>query len=145
VGRSAFVRWLALAFATTRRSNTGADESLVQQAVQRARMCELVGRTAGHRDGGSLFLVGLFSLLDAVFRMPLHELLDRVRLSPEVHTALLDRAGPFAGVLELVESYELGLWEGAAENAARLGVRYEMIPELYSEALLWAAQQVVNR
>ena len=144
VGRNAFVRWLALAFATTQRGNTGADAALVQQAVQRARLCELVGRTAGHRDAGSLFLMGLFSMLDAVFRMPLHEILDRVRLSPEVHAALLDRAGPFAGVLELVESYELGLWEGAAENAARLGVRYEVIPEMYSESLAWAEQQALT-
>lgn len=144
VGRNAFVRWLALAFATTQRGNTGADAALVQQAVQRARLCELVGRTAGHRDAGSLFLMGLFSMLDAVFRMPLHEILDRVRLSPEVHAALLDRAGPFAGVLELVESYELGLWEGAAENAARLGVRYEVIPEMYSESLAWAEQQTLT-
>src|SRR5205814_705795 len=55
VGRVAFVRWLALAFATTRRGSSGADQELVQQAVHRARFCELVGASTS-RDKGALFL-----------------------------------------------------------------------------------------
>jgi c-di-GMP phosphodiesterase len=143
VGRTAFVRWLALAFATARRTSTGADLELVRHAVQRARFCELIGGASPKRpDRGAMFLVGLFSMLDAVFRMPLPEVLDRVSLSTDVRDALIDRIGPFADALTLVETYEMGLWESAGELASGIGLEAGSLPQLYAESLGWATQQV---
>jgi EAL and modified HD-GYP domain-containing signal transduction protein len=145
VGRNAFVRWLALAFATSRRGTTGADQELVRHAVQRARFCEQIGKVSRNRlDGGALFLVGLFSMLDAVFRMPLTEVLDRVSLSSDVRDALLDRTGPLADTLTLVETYEMGLWESAAEFAASMGLEPESLPQVYAESVSWASQQLAT-
>jgi EAL and modified HD-GYP domain-containing signal transduction protein len=140
VGRVAFVRWLALAFAAARSGQSGIDGELTRQAVQRARMCEALGGQG--RDKGTLFLVGLFSLLDAVFRMPLADVLDRVNLAPEAEEALLNRGGPYADALSFVEAYELGLWESVGEIAARLGVAPETVPQIYAEAVVWAAEHL---
>ena len=81
-------------------------------------------------------------MIDAVFRMPLSDVLDRVRLANEVHEALLDRTGPYADALNLVESYELGLWESAADQAGALGVDAVKLPDLYAESLAWATEQI---
>ena len=62
IGRNAFQRWLAVAVAASRKSATGVDQELVRQAVERGRLLEQLG--GGPRDAGTLFLVGLFSLLD---------------------------------------------------------------------------------
>ncbi len=77
----------------------------MRQAVQRARFCELMATHETRLDKGTLFLIGLFSVLDAVFRMPMNEVLDRVNLADDVRAALLDRTGPLAGPLLVVESY----------------------------------------
>ncbi|MBK6485780.1 MAG: HDOD domain-containing protein [Gemmatimonadetes bacterium] len=105
VGRTNVVRWLALASATARTGKRGTDDELVRQAVQRAHFCEKLATPQTRLDKGTLFLIGLFSLLDAVFRMPMHEVLDRVKLDDDVRAALLDRTGPFSGPLLVVESY----------------------------------------
>ena len=138
VGRSAFVKWLALAFAAARAGGSGVDNEITRQAVQRARMCEAIGG----RDAGTLFLVGLFSLLDAMFRMPLSDVLERVNLAPEARDALLERTGPFGDALNFVEAYELGLWEQAADLGKQLGVPETQISQIYTDAVKWASEQL---
>lgn len=138
IGRNAFLRWLAVAVAAARKSKNGVDQELVRQAVERGRLCEqLVG---SGRDSGTLFLVGLFSLLDAVFRMPLPEILERVVLSAEANEALIDRTGPYADAINFAESYELGLFENASEIAKEMGIDPNKLGEFYTNAITWTAE-----
>jgi EAL and modified HD-GYP domain-containing signal transduction protein len=135
IGRTTFQRWLAVAVAASRKSKTGVDQELVRHAVERGRLLEqLQGQS---RDGGTLFLVGLFSLLDGVFRMSLPDILDRVSLSDDATAALLDRAGPYADALAFAESYELGLFEHAGELAREMGVDPNRVGDMYTNALSW--------
>jgi c-di-GMP phosphodiesterase len=138
IGRAAFLRWLAVAVAAVRRSANGVDQELVRQAVERGRLLEQL--ESGPRDGGTLFLVGLFSLLDGVFRIPLPEILSRVALSPEANDALLERSGPYAIAISFAESYELGLFENAAELAKEMGVDPTKIGTFYTNAISWTAE-----
>ena len=142
VGRNNVVRWLALASATARTGKRGTDDELVRQAVQRARFCELMATPQTRFDKGTLFLIGLFSVLDAVFRMPMNEVLERVSLADDVRAALLDRTGPLAGPLTVVESYELGLWESAAEAAELIKFDPAALPGIYRESVQWAGEQM---
>jgi len=43
IGRTAFQRWLAVAVAASRKSQTGVDQELVRQAVERGRLLEQLG------------------------------------------------------------------------------------------------------
>jgi c-di-GMP phosphodiesterase len=135
IGRNAFQRWLAVAVAASRRSSTAVDQELVRQAVERGRLLEQLASPT--RDAGTLFLVGLFSLLDGVFRMPLPEILTRVVLSDEANLALLERQGPYADALGFAEAYELGLFEHAADLATAMGVDASRIGEYYAKAVAW--------
>ena len=138
IGRSAFLRWLALAIAASRGAKTGVDQHLVRQAVERGRLLE---QLAGQgREAGTLFLVGLFSLMDAVFRMPLHDIIARVALGEDAKAALLDRTGPYAKALTFAESYELGLFESATATAVEMGIPADKLPALYTAALAWTAE-----
>jgi EAL and modified HD-GYP domain-containing signal transduction protein len=138
IGRNAFLRWLAVAVAAARKSKNGVDQELVRQAVERGRLCEqLVG---SGRDAGTLFLVGLFSLLDAVFRMPLPEILSRVVLSDEANDALLNRTGPYADAITFAESYELGLFENASEIATAMGIDPAKVGDFYTNAITWTGE-----
>ena len=138
IGRTTFQRWLAVAVAASRKTSTGVDRELVRQAVQRGRMLEQLGGAG--RDAGTLFLVGLFSQLDAVFRMSLPEILERVVLSDEATGALLDRTGPYADALSFAESYEMGMFEYAADLAKDMGIDPARVGELYTNALRWTEE-----
>ena len=140
IGRAAFLRWLAVAVAAARHGNTAVDHELVRQAVERGRLLE---QMHGHgRDAGTLFLVGLFSLLDAVFRMPMADLLARVTLSPEANDALLNRTGPYADAITFAESYELGLFENAMQIARDMGVDDSRVGDFYTNAITWTAEAI---
>ncbi|MBV6520099.1 MAG: Cyclic di-GMP phosphodiesterase CdgJ [Gemmatimonadaceae bacterium] len=142
VGRNNLVRWLALASYTARTGKSGVDDELIRQAVQRAHLAEALARFGPRKDSGAAFLVGLFSLLDAVFRMPLRDVLDRVNLAEEVRSALLDREGIYSDLLQVIESYELGMWELAAEQSIAAGIPADQLAELYAESLRWAEEQI---
>ena len=145
VGRTNVIRWLALAAATARSGERGTDDELIRQAVQRGRFCEQMATRATGLDAGSMFLIGLFSLLDAVFRMPMHEVLERVNLDEDVTQALLNREGRYADPLLVVESYELGLWESAAEAAEHINFNPADLPTLYNDALQWTSEQMPSK
>ncbi len=138
IGRNAFMRWLAVAVAASRKSKSGVDAELVRQAVERGRLMERL--SGGGRESGTLFLIGLFSLLDAVFRMPLPDIVARVALSDDATEALLDRSGAYADALTFAESYEMGMFEYAAELARDMGVDPTRLGEFYTDAITWTGE-----
>jgi EAL and modified HD-GYP domain-containing signal transduction protein len=143
VGRGVLHRWLTLLLVSSVASRNGIAHELVQSALMRARLCELSGQASGRRaDMGPLFLVGLFSLLDALLRMPMAGILDRMNIDLAVRDALLTRSGPYAAVLQLVEAQERGDWLAVGDAAKAAGVPLSELPVMYRDALGWAAERM---
>ncbi|HEU4631066.1 MAG TPA: HDOD domain-containing protein [Gemmatimonadaceae bacterium] len=142
LGRGALHRWLALVLVSSLATGSGTQNELVTMAMQRARLCELVAEALGRRgEGGALFMVGLFSLLDALMRAPMAELLARLDLSDDLRRVLLTREGRYAPMLRLVEAYETARWDDLFAEAAALGLDAGQVPELYAQAVAWAREQ----
>lgn len=143
LGREQLHRWLALLFASSLARGHGIDTELVHAAVLRGRLLERLGESAERSaDAGSLFLLGLFSHMDALLRMPMAELLEKVDLATEVQTALAHREGRFAVWLRLAEAYEGADWERMSTLAATVGISPFDLPEIYLESLNWARERV---
>jgi c-di-GMP phosphodiesterase len=142
-GRAELQKWLAVLLVASVAKRGGTAAELVQTAILRARMCELLAVAAGKRAiAGSLFMVGLLSLLDAILEAPLAELVNRISLAAEVRTALLDRDGPLASTLALVEAYERGAWTALSAHAWAAGIDVRDVPDIYVEALDWARDRL---
>ncbi len=109
---------------------------LMAQGIQRAKMCELLAMLAGRAHADIYFTVGLFSLLDAMMRAPLAEVLDALPLTSEVRDALLHRQGPYGEALTSVIAYEQGDFQQA--RFARLTPA--QMTEAYLQAVAWADQ-----
>jgi EAL and modified HD-GYP domain-containing signal transduction protein len=145
LGREPLYRWLALLLISASAKGDGIDAELVQAALVRARMCEMIAVSAGRQAvAGSLFLVGLFSLLDALLASSMDEVLSQMALADSVAEALLHREGPLAAVLEVVEAYEAGQWDRVALLAWDAGVSLPALPELYLQSLAWARNRVAD-
>jgi c-di-GMP-related signal transduction protein len=115
---------------------------LMRTALLRARFSELLAQWVGlgHRKS-DLFLIGLFSLLDAMLDRPLEETLAEMGLSGDIADTLLGTSPPgrpLAGVYALVRQYEAGDWEALAATASRLHVPTDIIPTLYLNAVTWS-------
>jgi EAL and modified HD-GYP domain-containing signal transduction protein len=142
VGRDTLYRWLALLFVSSVSAETGVETERVHSTVQRARLCEMVGEASGRGTAGPLFMVGLFSMLGPLLRMPLEELVSMIDLAPEVRDAVLRGAGPYAPALELVRAYEAGRWDEVPHRAAEAGVSALEVPDLYLRSLTWARERL---
>ncbi|MEX2570744.1 MAG: EAL domain-containing protein [Gemmatimonadota bacterium] len=141
VGRDILHRWLALLLTSSLASNGAHSPELLKATLVRARFMELLGGR-GRADGGSLFLVGLFSNMDTLLQLPITELLTRVRFTGEVEGALLrDENSPYLDWLLLAEAYEQAQWESVSELTEKLGISsHKTIPELYMRGLQWASE-----
>ncbi len=141
IGRQALHRWLALILLSSFAGDSGIDAELVHLAVMRARACELIAEQTGRRQQASaLFMVGLFSTLDALLKLPMQDLLARLDLVAEIKSALLGTGGPYSAPLKLVEAYETGHWDAMARLSPEAGVEQGAMSEVYLESLSWARE-----
>jgi len=115
---------------------------LVVLAMIRARLCELIGPLMGLGERtADLFLMGMFSLLDAIMDCRLEETIPELRLNEEVTLTLLHSApasSRLAKVYELVCAYQKADWNLVSEYAGRLGVTEAAIAPLYVDSVQWA-------
>lgn len=124
-GTDLLARWVALlGLARIENSPTGYFEI----ALQRARMCELISQTEHVGNPAEAYILGLFSILDAMIGSPWQELARSLPLNEQIAEALANRKGDLGRLLNAVESYEAhpdpaaqpygslpqAFWEGAA-------------------------------
>lgn len=112
---------------------------LIRASIVRARLCELLAGCAGQgADTADLFLLGLFSLLDAMLDMPMAHLLHNLPVAEEIKLALVDNSGPFVPYLQASVDYEQGRWNDCCRIIQHLGISQEEMVSAYLEALSWA-------
>jgi len=98
-------------------------------------MCEQLGIQRDlAAESASLFVTGLFSLLDAITGIPMSELLKDLPLSVPVVQALLEHEGSLGLILREVIDYERGAWTVTAYR----GVSPARVRGVYFEAIRWA-------
>lgn len=138
LGRSQVARWLSVLLVSD-TGTVGVRAELTHVALVRARMCERLADIAGvPKASGSLFLVGLLSVLDQLLEVPMSVLCDSMDLAPDLRNALLHRTDFFGSVLRGVEAYVSGRWAEVEEVAGTLGIKAAALQPLYLDALEWA-------
>lgn len=119
---------------------------LVSLSVMRARFCESLASSVGLKERGSdCFLLGMFSLLDALVDRPLADILCELPLSEDVRQGLLGSGNVFDGLLQLTLAYEKGQWLDVRAWAVRFHISEDVLPELYLQAVAWANNMLENQ
>nr|WP_314546694.1 EAL domain-containing protein [uncultured Massilia sp.] len=144
LGRSQLQRWIQILLYSGPDGNVELNSPLLQLATTRGRLLELMtltlrpGDTAG---ANAAFTVGIMSLMDALFSLPMEEILARVDVSPEVRAALLRREGDYGAMLGVAEELE-GAQCSRALGAAldRLGLSAKQIREIELAAFGWVRE-----
>jgi len=86
---------------------------------------------------GSLFIAGLFSLLDVILQMPLSRAIDEVAVSNDIRDALISNTGPVYEVLSLIFAYERADWHNASIIMVRNGIDIEDLSQAFLDSLYW--------
>lgn len=137
VGYHQLYRWLTMLLVTADQRAGRSPVSL--NAIIRGRFMELMGHIHfGKPQADDLFVVGAFSLLDALFGAPLEKLLAPLNITETISEALLQRKGPYLPLLKLAEAIENADEAGIDALHRELGVEIENVHYTYSDALAWA-------
>ena len=86
---------------------------------------------------GSLFIAGLFSLLDVILQMPLRRAIAEVAAHSEIKDALIEHKGPIYEVLSLVYAYERADWYSASIIMVRNSINIDFLSQAFLDSLLW--------
>jgi EAL and modified HD-GYP domain-containing signal transduction protein len=135
VGEDTFRKLATLAI--TSEISQGQPEELLRLAFVRGRFCELTAALCG-RDSTEQYLLGMLSLLEAMLRTPMIELIQQLPLRSEIHDALLQKSNNESAILEWLEFHEQGNWAGCDRMAQKLGLDEEILVEGYADAVIWA-------
>ena len=141
VGEDNIRHWVALAALPILAKDKPGE--VVTHSLVRARFCERLAQLSGIQEKELGFLMGLFSLLDALIDLPLEEALLRVNLPPAIRGVLLGTLredDALKNVFALVCRYEVGDWDAVTAFAAKLKIQASAIGAAYAESALWAQQ-----
>ena len=88
-------------------------------------------------NSSELFLMGLFSVLDLILDKPMAEALDMVKVSKDIRSALVDKEGKFAPVLDFVTKYEAADWQEVSRQMLLQNIDMNRVYEAYNDSLKW--------
>jgi len=136
LGSKQLYRWLTLLLVTAGQNTTS--QALMKTAVTRGRLTELLGADfLAKSDRDNLFIVGVFSLLDAMLEMPMEQVLEKVLLPEAINDALLRREGIYGPFLQLAEACEGADATQIAALADALQYDPDKVNECHIAALAW--------
>lgn len=135
LGNQPLLKWLSILFSSINQ-NPGAD-AITKMAVTRACFMELLAKKSlGKDDSNNCFMIGMFSLLEAMLQVPLHVSLGSLNLKKSILDALLDNHGVYAPYLELTLALEKNDWIEAFALAYTLQISAKDIKDSYLEAMV---------
>ncbi|MGC4050861.1 MAG: HDOD domain-containing protein [Paludibaculum sp.] len=120
LGENETRRWMTFVLLPTLAP--GRSTEIVDAALTRARMCELLADAAGLRMAKSLaFMAGMFTLMDALLGAPMTEVVQQLGLGEELAGALLGRIrdpwGRSSGLRTPTNARPLRSWNHSAGNS----------------------------
>lgn len=132
--------WLRTALLADINTSPRAGE-LALFSVQRAKflesLCSLTGSVACYPD--SMFIIGLFSLLDVMLGMEMDDILTHLPLDDVIREALTGK-GDVQTTLDLIHCYERGDWDNTCSYLQDMNLSTKEVDKLYAESRTWAQQ-----
>lgn len=145
LGYQKLYRWLTLLLVTSNSDKNSLQSALQRAAIVRGRYMELMGSAKGlsGESCDTLFIIGMFSQLDALFDMPMERVLQHLQLPEAIMLALESRSGPYGTHLELAILSEQGKETPRKQImhlAAELELPADTLNQTQLSALAWVEE-----
>ncbi|MFP5390847.1 MAG: EAL and HDOD domain-containing protein [Gammaproteobacteria bacterium] len=149
LGRRQLQRWLQIMLYAEGGQRTQGLTPLLMLATTRARMLELLAsrlQPSQRVTADVAFTVGIMSLMDVLFGMPMGDIIDQIPVADEVGGALLRREGFFGDLLRLAEGLEQLESEGGEDLVmpvlGQLAISADELAEAEVDAFSWSEKVV---
>lgn len=139
IGQKQLSRWIQLLLYVAQ--DAPGHGSLMMQVANRARMMELLADKLQSEERyltDQAFMVGMLSMIDALFRAPLPDILDEIGIDEKLRLALLARQGQLGDLLDLAEKLETGDFPSTNDKLLALNISIGDFNEAQLQAIGWA-------
>lgn len=109
MGREQLQKWIQLLLYTSDQSEERTSNTLMQTAVERGKLMELIATVDRPHDKNHherAFIVGILSLLDELLGIEMQQIVNKLGISEDMCQALISRHGRLGKALQLVEANE---------------------------------------
>lgn len=107
---------------------------LINIALSRAKMCELLAEKNNEDNSDTFFTVGLFSILDIIFGRPLETILNELPLDASIKQALISYSGRQGDALVCCLACEKRTWGEIKYDELSI----ETIQRIYLDSMVWS-------
>ncbi|MDL2289665.1 HDOD domain-containing protein [Clostridia bacterium OttesenSCG-928-F22] len=143
LGQKEVKRWVTVAVSVQLAEDRPGE--ITKLSLVRAKFAENLA--TGYEMGvfaPSLFMAGLFSLLDVILEMPMEDAINEVAVDARVRSALVDKEGPLYEVLDLIYSYERADWDKVSINLIRNNIEVDALNKAFIDALIWYKELLMD-
>lgn len=140
--------WLRAVLLADMSQHGDMPRELAELSLQRARFLEQIATRYDFWDfdPGSLYLLGLFSLLDAILGIPMAKITDHLPLDEKLKAALRrEEKSEYQPLFDLEESMEDGDLVRLADLTRKLGFDLPTVKACHSEAMASSAAFFVSQ
>jgi EAL and modified HD-GYP domain-containing signal transduction protein len=126
-------KWTSLLVLSIAKQDNKPGE-LINIALSRAKMCELLAEKNNDDNSDTFFTVGLFSILDVIFGKPLETILSELPLDDSIKQALTSYKGKQGDALVCCLACEKQTWGDIKYSE----VSIETIQRIYLDSMVWS-------
>ena len=136
LGEKEIRKWITLV--AIEKISSDKTKELLRLSIIRAKFCEVLCHkfSLGNRKT-ELFLLGLFSLMDAMMDVPKEDVFLELPISEELKEALIKQTGIFSDCYKIMIAYERANWGLVAQIAVKYKLAEAEIATAYYESVKW--------
>lgn len=140
-------KWIYLLALRSNKGTLEKDSSieLIRSSLFRAKICERMAKETQKVKYSEAFLVGMFSLIDAILQRPLDMILQQLPFSDVISTTILGERTEYTIYLELSVALSRMDWELATELLESLNIHSIDLEKMHQEASEWANSAVFSK
>ncbi|MBI1823579.1 MAG: EAL domain-containing protein [Nitrospirae bacterium] len=144
LGRQRLKRWVQLALFVSEKQ-PGLENPLVELAGSRATFMEQLAirhpqLKTNRNSPDQAFMIGILSLLEAIYHISLDEVVASLNLTYEFKEALLTKSGTLGAILELAELFERSFSKMTLEHFKKAGFSQDQVLDAIKKSQNWKTE-----
>jgi len=125
----------------------GADvpSEITKLSLTRAKLCENLAPLFDlQKESASVFMMGLFSVLDVILGVDVESAFEMVHVSADVQQALVEKKGRYAPLWEFMLAYESANWPEVSRQMIMHNFSLAQVYDTYVDAISWYSDLVLG-
>lgn len=117
------------------------DNALIASSLFRAKFCELLAKHKKQSNSAEYFLIGMFSMMEALLQRPFHQIIKQLPFSNQVIQTLTgSEVTEMSVYLDIAVAFDKLNWTDIHTYSGEMGISEDQLRLYYNKAMQWSNQ-----